>query len=99
MDGWGSLTMLIKRQEAAKNRKVVLKYELQKRKESYLKGQSNQELEFPKISDAEMKILKAAIRKKYRTKKIKNILLNIILLTSILCLFYYILNKKGVFTY
>ena len=34
MDGWGSLTMLIKRQEAAKNRKAKLKFDLQKRKES-----------------------------------------------------------------
>jgi hypothetical protein len=37
MEGWGSLTMLIKRQEAAKNRKTTLKFELQKRRESLFK--------------------------------------------------------------
>jgi hypothetical protein len=39
MDGWGSLTMLIKRQEAAKNRKYSLKYELQKKKRKFVKRQ------------------------------------------------------------
>lgn len=38
MDGWGSLTMLIKRQELTKARKSKLRYELQKRKEAFLKA-------------------------------------------------------------
>ena len=41
MDGWGALTMLITRQNAAKSRKSELRYQLQKRKESYLNTQKH----------------------------------------------------------
>jgi hypothetical protein len=58
MDGWGSLTILIKRQEAAKRRKATLKYDLQKRRESYIKKKATQKLEFPEISDSEIKTIK-----------------------------------------
>ena len=78
MDGWGSLTMLIKRQEAAKNRKASLKYELQKRRESYFKGKPEQGLEFPEISTAEMNVLKEKIRKKHKANKIKNAIVSIL---------------------
>ena len=94
MDGWGSLTMLIKRQEAAKNRKTTLKYELQKRRESLLKGKPAQELEFPEISNAEMKILKEKIRKKYKADKIKNAIISILIFTLVVAVFYYIISKK-----
>lgn len=94
MDGWGSLTMLIKRQEAAKNRKAKLKFDLQKRKESYLKDNSGLELEFPNVTKDEMRIIKQDIRAKYKRKRIKNILLNIFLLIAVFFLFYYILSKK-----
>lgn len=94
MDGWGSLTMLIKRQEAAKNRKSDLKYELQKRRESLLKGKPAQELEFPEISTAEMKILKEKIRKKYKADKIKNAIISILLFTLVVAVFYYIISNK-----
>ena len=53
---FGALTTLIKKQEAAKNRKASLKYELQKRRESLLHSKPEQELEFPEISKTEMKI-------------------------------------------
>jgi len=33
MDGWGALTMLIKRQESAKWHKAELRHQLQKRKD------------------------------------------------------------------
>jgi hypothetical protein len=94
MDGWGSLTMLIKRQEAAKNRKASLKYELQKRRESYFKGNPEQALEFPEISTAEMKVLKEKIRKKYKADKIKNVIINIIIFTFVAAVFYYIISNK-----
>jgi hypothetical protein len=94
MDGWGSLTMLIKRQEAAKNRKSTLKYELQKRRESLFKDNVRQKLEFPEISNADMKILKEEIRKKHRTEKTKSIIINIIIFTFVLFLFYYIFSTK-----
>ena len=98
MDGWGSLTMLIKRQEAAKNRKSALKYELQKRRESYFKGKPEQELEFPEISTTEMNILKEKIRKKYKADKIKNAIISIILFIFVVAVFYYIIsNKKWVY--
>lgn len=92
MDGWGSLTMLIKRQEAAKNRKATLKYELQKRKTSLLNGKKNS-LKFPEINADELEIIKSEIRKKYKREKIKSIILDIIILISgflFLCyLFFY----------
>ena len=94
MDGWGSLTMLIKRQEAAKNRKAKLKFDFQKRKESYLKDNLGLELEFPNVTKDEMRIIKQDIRAKYKRKRIKNILLNIFLLIAVFFLFYYILSKK-----
>lgn len=92
MDGWGSLTMLIKRQEAAKNRNAALKYELQKRRESYFKGKNIQELEFPEISNTEMKILKEKIRKKYKADKIKNVIKNILLFVLVVAVLYYMFS-------
>jgi hypothetical protein len=95
MDGWGALTMLIKRQEAAKNRQAALKYELQKRREGFIKNNSSQKLEFPKISNADMKVLKTAIRKKYKADRIKTGILNIVLLAFVLFLVYYIFSQKN----
>lgn len=89
MDGWGSLTMLIKRQEAEKNRKTKLKYELQKRREKLLSN-SEKKLKFPKVSDEEMGALKAKIRKKYKVTKIKSFVFNIVLLIAVLLLFFYL---------
>lgn len=94
MDGWGALTMLIKKQEAAKNRKAVLKYELQKRREGLLKGSARKEMEFPEISNAEMAILKEEIRKKYKAERIKSIIINIILLIFVVFIFYFIIRNK-----
>jgi hypothetical protein len=94
MDGWGALTMLIKRQEAAKNRKSALKYELQKRRESYFKGKPEQGLEFPEISNTEMKILKEKIRKKYKADKIKNAIISILIFTFVVAVFYYIISNR-----
>jgi hypothetical protein len=42
---------------SCKNRKSTLKYELQKRRESLFKDNVRQNLEFPEISNADMKIL------------------------------------------
>ncbi len=55
MDGWGALTMLIKRQNASRNRKADLRYELRKKKEELLKRKgSHQEFDFPEISKEEL---------------------------------------------
>lgn len=87
MDGWGSLTMLIKRQEAAKNRKSKLKYELQKRKESLI-SKNRYKLDFTHVSNSDLKKIKTQIRKKYRIENIKNIVINsILLLVSILIIY------------
>jgi len=73
MDGWGSLTMLIKRQNAEKYRKADLRYELQKRKESYITDKESQdEFDFPQLSRSEMNEIKEDIRKKIRTDKLKS---------------------------
>ncbi|AUC23263.1 hypothetical protein BTO15_14685 [Polaribacter sejongensis] len=87
---FGALTTLIKKQEAAKNRKASLKYELQKRRESLLHSKPEQELEFPEISKTEMKILKEEIRKKYKAARIKNIAVNFFLIIFVLLIFYLI---------
>ena len=94
MDGWGSLAMLIKRQEAAKNRKAKLKYDLQKRKESFLNENPHQELAFPEISKEKLHALKQEIRKKHKKIRIKSILLNISLLLAFICLVFYFIYKK-----
>ena len=93
MDGWGSLTILIKRQEAAKRRKATLKYDLQKRRESYIKKKATQKLEFPEISDSEMKTIKEGIRKKHKREWIKNVLINFLLLICSFFLIYYVLTN------
>lgn len=91
---FGAATNLIKKQDAAKNRKASLKYELQKRRARFLKNTSNQELEFPEISKAEMKIIKEKIRQNYKIEKIKNTIINILLLAFIVAIFYYIISNK-----
>lgn len=89
MDGWGSLTMLIKRQNANKYRKSELRYELQKKKESYLKDAYNtrESFEFPEISLDEMIVLKEEIRAKLKRDKIKNILSYIVVVGLIFMFF------------
>ena len=95
MDPWGSLTILIKKQEAAKNRKAALKYELQKRREVLLKGNDRKEMEFPEISKDDMTILKSAIRIKYKADQTKNIIIYILIFIIILFLISYIaINTK-----
>lgn len=91
---FGALTSLIKKQEAAKNRKTSLKYELQKRRESLLKNKPSQELEFPEITNTEMKDLKEKIRKKYKEDKIKNTIINSILFLFVVAVFYYMISNK-----
>ena len=75
MDGWGSLTMLIKRQNAAKYRKAELRHELQKKRESYVKDayNSSEEFEFPEISQHKMNVLKKEIQEKLKRERRKNI--------------------------
>ncbi len=57
-DPWGGLTVLIKKQQHNKYRKAELKYLLQKRKESYLKENTNNKLVFPEVSKEELKTIK-----------------------------------------
>ena len=95
MDPWGSLTMLIKKQEVAKNRKAALKYELQKRREVLLKGGARKEMEFPEISKADMTILKEEIRRKHQAAQTKNIIIYILFFILVLFIIYYVfINTK-----
>lgn len=91
---WGALSSLLKKQEAAKFRKSKLKYELQKRRESLLKGSTRKEMEFPEISKVDMEILKSAIRKKYKADRVKSIIKNVLLLIFVIFIFYFILKNK-----
>ena len=75
MDGWGSLTMLIKRQNAEKYRKADLRYKLQKRKESHVSDkESEDEFDFPKLSKLEMMRIKENIRKRAKAERLKSII-------------------------
>jgi len=71
MDGWGSLTMLMRRQNADKYRKAKLRYELQKRKEDFLTNKAAaSEFDFPELSKDEMDHVKDTIRSKMKREKI-----------------------------
>ncbi|WP_026777729.1 hypothetical protein [Polaribacter sp. Hel_I_88] len=95
MDPWGSLTMLLKKQEVAKNRKAALKYELQKRREVLLKGGARKEMEFPEISKTDITILKEGIRRKHKADQTKNIIIYILFFILVLFLIYYVVvNTK-----
>lgn len=84
MDGWGALTMLIKRQEAAKWRKAELRRQLQKRKEGLIHERTDQnEFNFPKLSNSEMRKVKNQIRRDFKKEKIKHL----IYLSTVLLIF------------
>ncbi|MDT7832181.1 hypothetical protein RQM59_07295 [Flavobacteriaceae bacterium S356] len=93
MDGWGSLTMLIKRQEAAKFRKAVLRADLKNRKESYLQDAYTikDEFNFPEVSELEMKKIKETIRRNYRRQRKIQFLFSITLLSAIVYVLFLIL--------
>lgn len=93
MDGWGSLTMLIKRQEAAKFRKAKLRAELKNKKEGYLNDvySVKDEFKFPQVSEFEMKKIKEAIHKKYRKQRNLQFLFSITLLSAIVYVLFLIL--------
>lgn len=87
MDGWGALTMLIKRQNADKYRKAEMRRELKKRKEDFLKNKGTaSEFDFPELSKDEMGTIKAEIRSKMRKERIRNNILSFFLFISV-CLF------------
>ncbi len=91
MDGWGSLTMLIKRQEADKFRKAELRARLKSQKENYLHTREQKdEFDFPEISPQEMKILKEKIRKDLKKQRIKSFIISCLLLTIILTYILYL---------
>lgn len=90
MDGWGSLTMLIKRQEAAKFRKAALRSELKKRKLGFLHEPftAEDEFDFPEVSKYELDKIKADIRKKYRRERIVQICISILILVVLFYVLY-----------
>ena len=73
MDGYGALSMLIKRQNADKNRKTKFRYELQKKREELLTTEIIEDsFSFPQLSEFEIKIKKDQIRAQIRKDKIRN---------------------------
>lgn len=95
MDGWGSLTMLIKRQEADKFRKAELRARLKSQRELYLHAhEAEDEFNFPKVSSIEMKKLKDQIRKDIRKENVKNILFYLIIFIILLSVIIYVYLKK-----
>jgi hypothetical protein len=91
MDGWGSLTMLIKRQEADKFRKAELRSKLKNQKEGYLNAhESKDEFNFPEISSVEMKKLKEKIRRDIRNEWIRSLVFLLLVLSIIIACIIYI---------
>lgn len=93
MDGWGALTMLIKRQQADKFRKAALRAKLKSQKESYIHSHQSKDLfDFPELPRSEMEKLKSKIRNDYRKQRISNIFLNSIILISVIVFLLYLIN-------
>jgi hypothetical protein len=90
MDAWGSLTTLIKKQEAVKQRKATIRKQLRKRKESFINVNPEGKLEFPELSRADMANLKDKIRKEYRKAHFKKGIVNALIFLSIALIFYVI---------
>lgn len=93
MDGWGSLTMLIKRQEAAKFRKAALRAELKNRKESHIHDPytAKDEFDFPEVSEFEMQKIKQDIKRKYKRQRNLQLLISVTLLITITYILFLIL--------
>lgn len=95
MDGWGALTMLLKRQNADKYRKAQLRHELQKKRESFLSNQKvNSDVNFPEITRDQMEMIKQEIRSNLRKQRINSRLISalifilVVILVGSLFLFY-----------
>ena len=86
--------MLIRRQQADKFRKSELRRKLQNKKESYIGNSLENELDFPKISNSEMKVLKNKIRNEYKKHKIRNFIVNSLLFILALAIMFYVINLK-----
>ena len=87
MDGWGSLTMLMKRQNADKYRKARLRHQLQKKKESFLSNQNDHsETDFPEISRAQMELIKQEIRSNLRKQRINSRLISVLIFVLVVIL-------------
>ena len=74
----------IKRQQAGKNRKSELKFQLQKRKENLLITRQKDEFNFPELTSLEMKTLKEEIRKVHRKNRAKTFIFSCCILFVIL---------------
>ncbi len=95
MEGWGSLTMLIKRQEADKFLKAQMRSKLKSQRELYLHtNEAEGEFDFPKISSIEMKRIKDQIRKDLRKEKIKNVLYYFVSFLIVFSVIVYIYLRK-----
>jgi hypothetical protein len=88
---WGTLTMLIKKQEATKHRKAEIRRNFKNRKNLFIETNNKGELDFPKISNAEMALLKRKIRKEYRKRNIKKGIINALIFTAVAFVFYYLI--------
>lgn len=94
MDGWGSLTMLMKRQNAAKYRKAKKRHDHQKKKEQFVNDHSSDftQLEFPEISPQRLETLKLQIRKRAKRKHTIKVIVYAIVIATCTLLYLYYLN-------
>jgi hypothetical protein len=95
MDGWGSLTMLIKRQNSEKYRKAKSRYDRQKKKEGFLTHDGEEsEFDFPEVSEFELKRIKAKIKADHRRQRIKNSIISFVILMAVIAFLGWLIAVK-----
>lgn len=96
MDGWGALSMLIKRQQADKRRKAEIRAIYIKKKISYINTKKvKNKFNFPELTPIELKNLKKEIKKKIIRKRITSFILSTLLFILVLTGIVYLFHKKG----
>ena len=94
MDGWGALTMLIKRQNAAKYRKAELRHKLQKKKEGFVHDaydKEGNEFAFPEFTETQMNSFKKEVRTEIRRERLKSIAVYFLVISLIIAFVYFAL--------
>lgn len=84
--GYGHLTVLIKKQLSENYRKAAARFDLQKKKENYLKKNSGRksDLEFPEVTIEKLNEIKLEIRRKAHKADLLDLFINLAAITAVL---------------
>jgi len=97
MDSWGSLTMLIKKQQADKRRKAEIRALFIKRKKLYIHTNSTKnEFDFPELTPRNLEKIKTEIRLKLKRRRMVDLIISVLFFIIILAglvYFYYIFDN------